>query len=178
MDSKPIIKLSGIVKRFPGVVALKNVDFEVSPGEVRFLMGENGAGKSTLSKVMLGAYIPEEGEIYFKDNKVKFHSPLDARNTGIAGVHQELMLVPWLNVAQNIFLNREPKKNGTIDFKKMHSESKKLLNDLGIDIDTHLPVKRLSTANRQMIEICKAISLETQLIIFDEPTASLSKNEN
>lgn len=180
MAQKPVLQVKNISKKFPGLLALNDVSVDFYPGEVHALIGENGAGKSTLSKVISGAMIPEEGEIYIDGNPVKIKNPLEALNYGIVNAHQELMLVPWLNVAQNIFLNQEPRRwpgLPFIDHRKMHEESKKLLASLDMDIDTRTPVKYLSTAQQQIVEICKLLTHKSRVIILDEPTASLSDRE-
>lgn len=177
---KPVLQVRNIFKRFSGVLALNDVNIDFYPGEVHALIGENGAGKSTLSKIISGALIPEEGEIYIEGNLVKIKDPLEALNYGVASAHQELMLVPWLNVAQNIFINQEPKRWAGlpfIDHEKMHEESKKLLAGLDMCLDTKTPVKYLSTAQQQIVEICKLLTHKSRLIILDEPTASLSERE-
>lgn len=176
--SNPVIKTVGITKLFPGVRALNKVDFDLQNGEVHILVGENGAGKSTLSKVILGAYQPEEGQVYFEGEKVDFSSTKDALKKGIAAVYQEFTLVPYLSVAQNIFLNREYKKAGLLDHKRMQQEAKELLRSLNCEyINVKTPVKRLSVAEQQMVEIAKALSFKPRVIVFDEPTAALSERE-
>ena len=176
----PILKLKGICKQFPGVKALDQVDFEVFPGEVHILIGENGAGKSTLSKIMLGAYQPDAGEIYFQGEKVQISSPKKGLELGIAAVYQELTMVPWLNAAQNTFLNREPRIKNTpiLNIAKMQKDTKKLLKQLDCSyINTNVPVIKLGVAEQQMIEIAKALSFNPKVMIFDEPTATLSERE-
>ncbi len=174
-----IISARGISKRFTGVQALKNIDFDLKKGEVHILVGENGAGKSTLSKVLLGAYVPDEGEIEFEGERVSFKTAKDGLQKGIAAVYQEFTLVPYLNVAQNIFLNREPKnKSGLIDHKQMEVKAKELLASLNCEyIDVRSYVKALSVAQQQMVEIAKALSFNPKVIVFDEPTATLSERE-
>jgi ABC-type sugar transport system ATPase subunit len=174
-----LLRTRGITKSFPGVRALDNVDFDLQAGEVHILVGENGAGKSTLAKVILGVYRPDMGEIYLKDGIVHFQTPLDAIKRNIVAVYQEFTLVPYLNVAQNIFLNREHKSAaGLIDHKRMASEASDLLRGLNCDyIDVKSPVKKLSVAEQQMVEIAKALSFKPEIIVFDEPTATLSERE-
>ena len=136
----PILQAKGICKSFPGVKALDHVDFDLYPGEVHILVGENGAGKSTLVKVLLGAYQPDEGEIYVEGTLCKFHSPKDAIERGIVAVYQELTMVPYLNAAQNIFLSREPLKKYThlIDTAALHANAREILDKLNCrQIDTH-----------------------------------------
>lgn len=174
-----ILTAKGITKQFPGVVALENVDFDLRKGEVHILVGENGAGKSTLSKVLLGAYVPDGGEIFFEGEKIVLKSAKDGIDKGIVAVYQEFTLVPYLNVAQNIFLNREPKnKLGLIDNKKMESDAADLLKSLNSEnINVKANVKELSVAEQQMVEIAKALSYNPKVMVFDEPTATLSERE-
>jgi ribose transport system ATP-binding protein len=176
----PILQARGITKEFPGVRALEDVGFELNPGEVHVLIGENGAGKSTLSKILMGVYTPDRGEILFEGRPVSIRNPLEARRYGIAGVHQEFMLIPWLNVAQNIFINREPriwKSLPFIDHRRMHAETRDVLSQLDLSIDTKRPVKYLGTAQQQMVEIAKILALNPKVVIFDEPTAVLTERE-
>ena len=135
---QPILELKSISKYFPGITALDQVSFDVYSGEVHMLLGENGAGKSTLMKVLCGAYHPEEGEIFYQGNPVKIQNPGDARSLGIAVIFQEFSLVPYLNIAQNIFLGREYSGTipGTLDHERMHQEAKHWLKELSLDIDT------------------------------------------
>jgi ribose transport system ATP-binding protein len=177
---KPILRAEGIIKKFPGVVALDNVEIELFPGEVHIIVGENGAGKSTLSKCLLGAYIPDSGNIYINDKKVSFRNSKDALAEGITAVYQEFNLVPYLNVAQNIFFTREymSKVPGIVDSRKMHEEAGKILKSLNVDyIDTRAKVKTLGVAEQQMVEIAKALSTNPKILVFDEPTAPLSERE-
>lgn len=176
---KTILRASHITKIFPGMKALDNVDFDLRQGEVHILVGENGAGKSTLAKVILGAYHADNGELFLEEERVFFSSVKDALSKGIAAVYQELTLVPYLNAAQNIFLNREPKtKLGLIDLKQMKRKSEELLASLNCSyIDVSKPVHDLSVAEQQMIEIAKALSFNPRIIIFDEPTSALSERE-
>jgi ABC-type sugar transport system ATPase subunit len=176
---KTILRVHSITKKFPGVKALDSIDFDLKKGEVHILVGENGAGKSTLAKVILGAYVPDEGEIFFEGEKVAFKTTKDALEKGIAAVYQEFTLVPYLNVAQNIFFNREPRNIfGIIDHKKMERESEALLKSLNCEyINVNAYVKKLSVAEQQMVEIAKALSYNPKIMVFDEPTATLSERE-
>lgn len=178
MDNE-ILRMHSITKKFPGVKALDSVDFDLKRGEVHILVGENGAGKSTLAKVILGAYVADEGEIFFEGEKVAFHSTKDALAKGIAAVYQEFTLIPYLNVAQNIFFNREPRNIlGIIDHKKMERDSVELLKSLNCEyINVKSYVKKLSVAEQQMVEIAKALSYNPKIMVFDEPTATLSERE-
>ena len=172
-----ILKMENIVKVFPGVVALNHVELHVYTNEIHAVMGENGAGKSTLMKIISGLYQADEGEIYLSGKKVEFKKPLDALYSGIALIHQELMSVPEMTVADNIFLGKEPKKNGLIDYKKMFSETTVLLKQVGLDIRPDCKMGDLSIAKRQLVDIAKALSYEPDILIMDEPTSSLSINE-
>jgi ABC-type sugar transport system ATPase subunit len=177
---QPILTVRGLCKSFPGVRALDHVDFDLMAGEVHVLVGENGAGKSTLAKCVLGLYQHEEGEIRLNGELVAFKSPKEGLEHGVVAVYQELTMVPYLNAAQNIFLNREPLIKGTpfIDHRKMQKEAKVLLTSLGCaGIDTKIPVKLLDVAQQQMIEIAKALSYRPKIIVLDEPTAPLSERE-
>jgi ribose transport system ATP-binding protein len=168
--------MKNIHKSFPGVSALKNVDFELEAGEVHALLGENGAGKSTLIKVLGGIYIPEQGEIYINDEKVNIHDVKSAQEKGISIIHQELVLVPYMTVAENIFLGREP-GNRFINRKKMVTDAQKLLDQYEIHIDANILVNKLSIAQQQMVEIVKAISYQSKILVMDEPTSSISDKE-
>ena len=176
---KTILTAKHITKLFPGMKALDNVDFDLREGEVHILVGENGAGKSTLAKVILGAYKAEEGEITFDNEVVKFNGTKDALAKGIVAVYQEFTLVPYITVAQNIFLNREYKnKFGLIDHKRMEKEAAELLKSLNCEyINVKSYVKNLSVAEQQMVEIAKALSFKPRIMVFDEPTATLSERE-
>jgi len=176
---KAILTASLITKLFPGMKALDDVDFDLRPGEVHILVGENGAGKSTLAKVILGAYKQDEGEVFFENERMDFNGTKEALAKGIVAVYQEFTLVPYLNVAQNIFLNREYKsKIGLIDHKRMEAEARELLKSLNCEyIKVKTPVKRLSVAEQQMVEIAKALSFKPRVMVFDEPTATLSERE-
>ena len=153
-----ILTMKNIDKSFPGVHALDHVDFELKRGEVHALMGENGAGKSTLMKVLTGIYTKDSGTITYEGREVEFHNTHDAQAAGIVIVHQELNMVGDLTVAQNIFIGREFKKGIMIDDKKMIAESKKLFDELHIDIDPRAKMSDLTVGKQQMCEIAKAIS--------------------
>lgn len=175
-----LFELKNISKQFPGVRALDNVSFAIRRGEVHMLLGENGAGKSTLMKVLCGAYQADSGEFYHDGQRVDIRTPADARRYGIAVIFQEFSLVPYLNVAQNIFLGREFKGKlpGTVDHRRMHAEARKLLDLLGMDLDTHTLVHTLGVAQQQMIEIAKALSQQARILVLDEPTSALSHHES
>ena len=174
------LRLVGISKSFPGVKALNNVHLNVRKGEVHGLVGENGAGKSTLMKILSGAYIKDEGEIYWQGEQVEINKPKDSEELGIAIIYQEFNLVPQLSISENIWLGREPLANKTlqlIDWPEMHKRTQQLLDGLELDFDPKRPVAGLGVASQQMVEIAKALSLNAKLLIMDEPTSALSKNE-
>ncbi len=174
-----LLEIRKVSKSFPGVKALKSVDLRVRKGTVHALMGENGAGKSTLMKILIGIHTPDEGEVFFKGKQVHFRSTQDALDMGISMIHQELNPVPYMTVAENIFLGREPRRfsNLLIDFPKMNDNAKKLLSELEIKIDPKSNMVDLSVGQTQMIEIAKAISYNSDLIIMDEPTSAITESE-
>ena len=177
--SAPLLELRGICKTFPGVRALDDVSFPIWPGEIHMLCGENGAGKSSLMKVLCGAYVADEGELFHHGEKVEIKSTLDARKFGIAVIFQEFSLVPYLSVAQNIYLGREfpGKIPGTIDRQKIRSEARRVLGMIGSDIDIDAPVHTLGVAQQQIVEIAKALSQNARILVMDEPTSALSDTE-
>lgn len=172
VNPAPLIEMRGISKAFPGVRALDDVSLSVNAGEVHMLVGQNGAGKSTLIKVLCGAHHPDRGEFLVDGQPVRIHSVADARRLGIAVIFQEFSLVPFLNVAQNIFLGRELR-----DRRQMHSEGARILELLGIHLDTHTLIYELGVAQQQMVEIAKALSQNARILVMDEPTAALSEHE-
>lgn len=176
--NKIILKMKKIEKHFSGVHALKGVDFELRSGEVHALMGENGAGKSTLMKILSGIYKADSGEIICFDEKCDFSSVRDSQNKGISIIHQELNQVNDLTVAQNIFLGREKLKYGClIDDKKMQSDAQKLLDYVGVNINPNEKISALTVGQQQMVEIAKAISFNSEILILDEPTTALTEPE-
>ena len=176
--SETILELHNICKSFPGVKALQNVSFDLQKGEVHILLGENGAGKSTLMKVLTGVYHPEEGDIILHGKKVTFQTPKDAQLARIAIIFQEFNLAPNLTVAQNIYLGREPrKKSGLIDREKLIRDSQAILDFLNVDIDPNTKVETLGVAHQQLVELAKALSIDSEILIMDEPTAALSEKE-
>ncbi len=177
MNNDYIIQMKNITKIYPGVVALDHIMLDVRPGEVHALLGENGAGKSTLIKVLSGAIEPTEGEILFEGTSYTKLNPRLSEELGIGVIYQEFNLIPYLSVADNIFLGSEHMKGIRIDEKYAMEESKKLLNRLGIDIDPGMQVRDLSVAYQQLTEIAKAVSKNVKVLILDEPTATLSDNE-
>ncbi|MGX8709512.1 MAG: sugar ABC transporter ATP-binding protein [bacterium] len=173
-----ILKLDSIVKIFPGVKALDGVHLEIKKGEIHALCGENGAGKSTLMKIISGAHPYTSGNMYFEGEKISFHSTKEARDKGISMIYQEFNLVPYLSVAENIFLEALPKKkNGLFDWKTLNQKAKELLKRLKLNVDPQLPVNKLSVAQAQMVEIAKCLSRNAKVIIMDEPTAALTDEE-
>ncbi|TFH84799.1 sugar ABC transporter ATP-binding protein [Billgrantia azerbaijanica] len=165
-------------KAFPGVVALDNVQLKIRPGTVHALMGENGAGKSTLMKIIAGIYIPDQGEVRLHGRPLALNGPLDALEAGIAMIHQELNLMPFMTIAENIWIRREPLNAlGLVDHAKMHRMTEALFERLGIDMDPETEVRHLTVAGRQMIEIAKAVSYESDVLIMDEPTSALTDRE-
>ena len=180
MDRQPLLRMENISKRFPGVQALDGVDFEVYPGEIVGFLGENGAGKSTLVKILSGVYLKDQGTIWFGGRNVEIHSPHEAQDVGITTIYQELALVPYLSVAENIFLNREPrriKQLGMVNFTQMKRQAEEIMADLGVEIRGDKLVKELTVAAQQMVEIAKAVSRSASLILMDEPTSALSSRE-
>jgi ribose transport system ATP-binding protein len=173
----PLLEMRGITKHFPGVTALDGVDFELERGEVHVILGENGAGKSTLIKMLSGAYQPDEGEILFEGEPVRVPSAAVAQGLGISTIYQEFNLVPQLTVAENVFLGRQPRRLGIVDRRRMREEARRLLERIKVRVDPDALVSALGVAQRQMVEIAKALSLEARVLIMDEPTASLSGQE-
>lgn len=175
---KVILSMRGIDKRFSGVHALKSVDLELRAGEVHALMGENGAGKSTLMKVLCGIHKRNAGEVILFGKPVDFSNIKESQDAGISIIHQELNMMNHLTVAQNIYIGREPIKNGVyIDDRKMEEDAKKLFEKIGIDIDPSVKVGSLTVGKQQMVEIAKAISHDSKILILDEPTAALTQTE-
>ncbi len=174
----PIVELVGISKHFGGVQALRDVDFQVFPGEVHALVGENGAGKSTLVKILAGIHRPDAGVVKFDGQVIELRSPTQAQALGIAVVQQEPMLFPDLDVAENVFMGRHPRDRfGRVDWKRMYREVDQLLASLDVSLDSHMPVQGLSVAEQQLVEIAKALSLQARVLVLDEPTAALSAHE-
>ena len=177
MNSNTLLSMKQIEKSFSGVQVLKKVDFDIKQGEVHALMGENGAGKSTLIKILTGVYPKDGGVITFNGKEVEINSRQDAKNLGIAVIYQELSLIPTLTVTQNILLGQEDGRAGILNMKAMKQRVLLLMKYYGLSIDPDAVVENLSIAQRQMIEILKALTFDASLIIMDEPTASLSSKE-
>lgn len=177
MSDTVLLEMKNIHKQFPGVYALKDINFQLKSGEVHALLGENGAGKSTLIKVLGGIYSSDQGEILIEGETVQINNVLDAHKNGIAIIHQELVLVSHMTVAENIFLGREPKKAGFIDREKMNREAQELLDTYSMQFEADTLIKSLTIAQQQMVEIVKAISFHSKILVMDEPTSSISDRE-
>ncbi|WP_342755347.1 galactofuranose ABC transporter, ATP-binding protein YtfR [Pantoea sp. MBD-2R] len=176
-SSAPLLGISGVSKTFPGVKALDNVSFSVCSGEIMALLGENGAGKSTLIKVLTGVYQRDAGSIELAGNKINPRSTAEAQKAGIGTVYQEVNLLPDMSVADNLFIGREPKRFGFIDRRKLVRQANALLNNYGFELDVTRPLGQYSVAMQQIIAICRAVDLSAQILILDEPTASLDASE-
>jgi ABC-type sugar transport system ATPase subunit len=176
--TEAVLTAQHISKQFPGVLALDDVDLELMPGEVHALVGENGAGKSTLIKVRAGRHHPSSGTLRVKGQEAHFDDPLQSQQAGISVINQEFNLIPQLSIATNIYLGREPKRaGGLIDWPQVNRKSAEVLKGLGLDIKPTLRVEFLSVADRQLVEVAKALSQEFGVMIMDEPTAALSSAE-
>jgi ABC-type sugar transport system ATPase subunit len=176
--SPPLWRLAGVSKRFLAVRALLGIDVDFRRGEVHALVGENGSGKSTLVKCLAGVHQPDEGALFHDGSPVTLGHPLDARAHGVATIFQEFSLVPTLSVAENVFLGRQPLMRGPwIDWDRMREETSRALGELGSSTDPDAIVRHLSVADQQLVEIAKAISLNSTLLILDEPTAALGLQE-
>jgi inositol transport system ATP-binding protein len=172
-----LLRMEHITKRFPGVLALDDVSFEVAPGEAHGLLGENGAGKSTLLKILSGAYAPDAGTVEFDGRLIALETPLAAQRSGIVTIYQEFNLIPTMTVAENMFLCREPGRGQFISWKRMVRDTAEQLAHLGLNIEPLAPVSDLSVGEQQMVEIARALSMRSRLIVMDEPTAALSEQE-
>jgi ABC-type sugar transport system ATPase subunit len=173
-----VLRLENIVKKFPGVTALDKVNLSVDAGDVLALVGENGAGKSTLIKVISGAYQPDEGQIYLHDQKIDKMSPKRAIELGIAVIYQELSYMPYMTIAENIFLGNLPMKRKMVDYKTLKTNSLEVQKKVGLgNLDPFTIVAKLSTSQKQLLEIARAIARNAQIIIFDEPTSALNEHE-
>lgn len=177
MAQQPILEMQGIHKRFPGVVALKNVGIRLFPGEVHALMGQNGAGKSTLIKVLTGVETPDGGDIHLNGKKIHATSVQEAQNLGIATVYQEVNLCPNLSVAENIYIGRFPMRGPVINWGLLQERAKVALKALNLTVDVSLPLSSYPVAVQQMVAIARALSTEAQVLILDEPTSSLDEDE-
>jgi len=177
-ESNIILETKAITKRFGGITALNNVSLSVHKGKVNVIVGENGAGKSTLMKILSGVYSEYEGELFMNGEPVQFKTPKEAQAAGIAIIHQELNLIPYLSITENIFLGRELKTRlGLLDYKEMHSQTKALLDRLGLNVSTKALISDLRVGEQQLVEIAKALLEETKVLIMDEPTSALTDKE-
>jgi len=175
--SAPLLEVRNISKSFGGIAVLEAVHFDLRAGEVHALVGENGAGKSTLMNVVSGVVRPDAGQLLWEGRPIQLEGPRHARALGIGFVHQELALVPQLSVAENVFLGRHPVIRGFVNFRQMHERTQRVLEHLEHRIDSHRPVAELSLAERQIVEIARAVVFESRLIIMDEPTAPLADRD-
>ena len=176
--SEYLLEVSGVRKAFPGVIALDDVSFRLKRGHVHALMGENGAGKSTLMKIIAGIYAPDSGSFRLKGQEISLKSPLDALRYGIAMIHQELNLMQFMTVAENVWIRREPMTRlGFVDHREMRRRTQALFDRLDISLDPEAEVRDLSVANRQMVEIAKAVSYDSDVLIMDEPTSAITERE-
>lgn len=177
-NQEPLLRMVDIEKSFPGVRALKKVNFTVNYGEVHALVGENGAGKSTLMKCLIGIYKPNGGEIYFENKKIENYTTAEALDFGISMIHQELSPVLYRPIMENLWLGREPlNKFGLVDHQKMYEKSLEVLKEIDLQEDPRTLMVNLSVAKMQMVEIAKAISYNAKLIIMDEPSSALTEHE-
>ncbi len=177
-QTRPLLEIAGLGKRFVGVTALEDVSLDVRAGEVLGLLGENGAGKSTLLKILSGAQPLSSGRIVFDGRRYAPESPIEAQAMGIVTIYQELSLIPTLSVAENIFVGRAPlNRLRLVDWRRMRAESREIVARVGLDIDPETPVSALSVAEQQLVEIARALSLASRLIIMDEPTSALTESE-
>ncbi len=176
-DRSPVLVASNISKAFGGINALEDVQFQAAAGEVHALLGENGAGKSTLIKIFTGVHRPDSGELRLNGQIVHFPGPRDARDAGIAAIYQEPSLFPELDIAENIFVGRQPTRVGSVAWKQMTSDAEALLHTLGVKLNPRTKANRLSVAQQQMVEIARALSINAKILIMDEPTSSLTLAE-
>ena len=178
MEQVPLLEMKGITKRFPGVLALNAVDFTVMPGEVHALVGENGAGKSTLMKILGGACTADSGEIWLNGKRHFLHTPKDAIDHGINVVHQELILAPHLSAAENILMGRYPLRNSLmVDWNKLRQTAQEVVDGLGVTINVSKPIRSLTIAQQQIIEIARALQRKSFILVLDEPSAVLGKRD-
>ena len=177
MPATPLLQMRGITKTFPGSIALAGADLEVARGEVHAIVGQNGAGKSTLMKVLNGAYRRDGGSIEFDGHPIDFVTPQQAQANGVSTIFQEINLVPFRSVAENIFMGREPRRLGLVDWPRLNREARELLERLDVHIDVRKPLMTYNVAIQQMVAIARAVSFQSKLVIMDEPTSSLDERE-
>jgi ribose transport system ATP-binding protein len=173
----PVLEVRQLSRRFPGVLALDHVDFDILPGEVHALVGENGAGKSTLINILAGVLQPSAGQLLVDGQPVTLADPLGSQRSGISVIFQEFNLLPHLSVAENVFVSREPRRGPIIDWKTMNRNTRHILQTLNLDIDPTGPVGELAVSQQQLVEIARALSVKARVIIMDEPTAALNERE-
>jgi rhamnose transport system ATP-binding protein len=173
----PVVQVEHLSKAFGGVQALRDVQLELYAGEVHALLGENGAGKSTLIKTITGVYSPDSGTLYLDGKPIRFSDPRDAQKQGIAAIYQEPSLFPDLDIAENIFVGRQPTRAGRVDWQQMYAAARTLLQQLGVTLDPRTKARELSVAQQQMVEIARSLSLNARVLIMDEPTSSLTQRE-
>jgi inositol transport system ATP-binding protein len=176
-ETFPLLRMTGISKSFPGVKALEDVDFAVGRAEIHACLGENGAGKSTLLKILSGAQLPDAGQIEFDGKPIAFASPQDAQAAGIVTIYQEFTLAPDMTIAENVFVGREPGSRFFVNHTKMEDETRTLCKRIGLDRNPATRVRDLAVAEQQMVEIARALSMKSRLIVMDEPTSALSRSE-
>jgi ribose transport system ATP-binding protein len=176
-ESPSVLAVQKLSRRFPGVLALDAVDFDILPGEVHALVGENGAGKSTLISILAGVSQPSAGQILVDGRPVTFANPLSSQQAGISVIFQEFNLLPHLSVAENVFVTREPRRGPLIDWETMNRNTRQILQTLNLDIDPATPVSDLAVSQQQLVEIARALSVKARIIIMDEPTAALNERE-
>ncbi|MGF6923920.1 ABC-type sugar transport system ATPase subunit [Paraburkholderia sp. 40] len=177
LTRSPLLEMQDIGISFGGVPALRGANLSVAAGEVHALIGQNGAGKSTLIKILTGAYRRGSGSVRFEGREVDFRTPKQAREAGISTIYQEINLVPFRSVAENIFLGREPRRFGLIDWRTVQQRAAALLDSFGLQIDVKKPVGRYSTAIQQMVALARAVSSDAKMVIMDESTSSLDERE-
>ncbi|HVG00351.1 MAG TPA: sugar ABC transporter ATP-binding protein [Chloroflexia bacterium] len=176
-QAEPLLRMEGITKTFPGAVALQDAALTVARGEVHALVGQNGAGKSTLIKILTGAHRRDGGTIIFDGRQVDFHSPQQAQANGVSTIYQEVNLVPFRSVSENIFMGREPRRFGLIDRRRMNDDAKALLARFNIHVDVTQPLLTFNVATQQMVAVARAVSFQSKLVVMDEPTSSLDERE-
>ncbi len=177
-DSELLLSVEGLCKTYGGLRALTDARIEVKYGEVHAVVGENGAGKSTFMKILGGIIAADAGKVLFKNQSVRFASPAESIKAGIAIIHQELSVLPHLNIIENVFMGRMPTRLGRVQWKVLEKKTREVLGLVGLDLNPYLTMEGLAISQRQLIEIAKALSVDAQLVIMDEPNSSLSQSES